>query len=1177
VTPTERRRLITDVCDLAAQLRPEDRDRFVEGQCQGDHQLLEEVKSALSELPSGEITGGTASASNGSPPTIKRIGRYEITGIIGSGGSGHVYSALDRTVGRVVAIKMLNTPDEADLVRRFRDEAKTVANLHHKNIVTVHEYGEEEGVPYLVMEYLNGTTLQSLIGQGTLSLLEKVEIMSEVAEGLQYAHEHRITHRDIKPANIMRLTDGSVKIMDFGIARLAAPNTTKLTQSGLLIGSLMYMAPEQFGGTADPLTDVFGYGVTFYELLTGKNPFFSTDPVVIIFKISNTDPPPVRSVAPECPEALDRIVGRAISRDREARYTSLSDVLADTRGILSDLRHSQAARFYAEAEQCFAAGQLDEAKSAVRKALKLDPVQEEARTLRSEIEEALRRRDWAARAQALIDQAEKAVGGQRWDEAAGALDSIRELGVGNPQLQGRLEWAAAQVEMARRRERLLNEAQRNLEKENLTASFRAVSEVLAADPGNQPGKELLQEIRNQMVARETKRRLEQEAARALAQDAQAPDAQAPERPAPGRMEQIAQLKSEAEALIARNQCDRAAQLLEAAITELGDDWDLTRLLLQARTAANAQNEQAEVEEPEPAVPLETLQEDAGERAAAQKWLDTLGKVDETPGQPGEHTQAGLPQAPRVGETEPADRPAPPRGRRKRSVAVWIGAGAIAVSVGILLIVVAGSRWGRPRVPDAPMLSVDVPPGSSAAVRGNPFSLDLRASGASSPISWDVRDGALPPGLSLSPGTGRIEGTPVTTGVYIFFARAADRAGHTAVRAITLEVVAPHDEATAAPESPGATSAEDSGKPAAGTTPREPVGAKTSDAKNVGTAANSRVEPGTGAGSSRAKGDSKTAGSNPAATAANSRVDAPSTGPMWAADGGDARRSGYAPYLGPRKPRIAWSVEAGNRDQNSPLVGPDGRVYVWNAREHVLKCVENAAVIWSVPLTLNDQVSFGPDGAVQLSSFVGRTRTLDRDGTGIRSVPSDMRFLGLYQWRGHAYNSSGIAPRDSQSTRWFFFRADDRAWQVELDDQASRPVVGESGVMYVGTNKGTLYAVSDAATFLWSFITGAGATHGLAVTRDRDILAAIGQSLFAVRDGQLRWKFQGEGDGNSSPPIHDQAGTIYFGKGTDFYALTASGKELWRLKLPEAVSTAPAMDRSGRIYVASATRLYCISD
>ena len=299
--------------------------------------------------------------------------------------------------------KSSNTPDDPDLLRRFRLEAKTVANLHHKNIVTVYDYGETDGVPYLVMEYLDGTTLQTLIHHNALSLLEKVEIMTEVADGLQHAHARGVTHRDIKPANIMRLADGSVKIMDFGIARMAAQTSTRLTQTGYVVGSLPYMAPEQFGGTSDALTDVFAYGVTFYELLTGHNPFASADPAVTMYKITNTDAPALRSVAPECPEALDRILRGALARSHEARYSSLSDLAADTRAVLSDLRRDQAGKLYAEAGQFVAAGHLDAAKSAVRKVLDLDPLHADARKLRSEIEEALRRRDLGARAQSLLD------------------------------------------------------------------------------------------------------------------------------------------------------------------------------------------------------------------------------------------------------------------------------------------------------------------------------------------------------------------------------------------------------------------------------------------------------------------------------------------------------------------------------------------------------------------------------------------------------------------------------------------------------------------------------------------------------------------------------------------------------------------------------------------------------
>jgi hypothetical protein len=734
VTPTERRQLITDVCKLAWQVRPEEREAFVEGRCGGDVQLLQEVQSALSEYRQAgrpAAVGDDADDGPTAPLPFQRIGRYEITGNIGSGGSGRVFSALDATVGRVVAIKVLNAPGDPDLVKRFQVEAKTVANLHHKNIVTVHEYGEEDGVPYLVMEYLNGTTLLDLIAQRSLSLLEKLEIMSEVAEGLHYAHEHGITHRDVKPANIMRLTDGSVKIMDFGIARFGA-QTARLTQSGLLIGSLMYMAPEQFNGTADALTDVFGYGVTFYELLTGKNPFANADPVVIIFKIANTDPPPVRSLAPDCPAALDRILIRTMAKDRGSRYSSLSDVLADTRGILLDLRREEALRLYTEGKRFFAGGQLDAAKGAVRKALELDPAQEDARRLRSEIEEALRQRDAGVRAHSLMDEAEKAVADQQYEDAGGILDSIRELGVGDPKLQGRFDWAASQVERARSRESLLTVAQRDLQNENLTGAFHAVSEVLASDPGNISGKALLQEIRIQMAASGARRRLEEEAARAedlllngetdqaifrlaelerrhpeyaeagilraraeaqkareerarrlaegtaevnellknglfdmavakidqLAfefpdagsaenQTLQALRARVTDAPAAQRREQqIANVISEAETLLARREFDKASHLLETAIAELGDDSDLTRLLGQAAVAGNAAWERAEAERGH-SVQADAAPGHSPEPAALEHWRDAIGKLDQVLGP--------APESPFVTEGLPASR------------------------------------------------------------------------------------------------------------------------------------------------------------------------------------------------------------------------------------------------------------------------------------------------------------------------------------------------------------------------------------------------------------------------------------------------------------------------------------------------------------------------------------------
>jgi serine/threonine-protein kinase len=176
---------------------------------------------------------------------IERIGKYEIQAELGRGGFGRVYRAHDPGVNRLVAIKVLTSEGDPDLLGRFRAEAGTTGNLIHKNIVTVYDYGEHNGMPYLVMELLEGQNFYQIIHTGKpFSLLEKVGMMSQVAEGLHAAHLRGVVHRDVKPSNIMLLPDGNVKIMDFGIARVMGQSTTRRTRKGDLLGTILYMAPE---------------------------------------------------------------------------------------------------------------------------------------------------------------------------------------------------------------------------------------------------------------------------------------------------------------------------------------------------------------------------------------------------------------------------------------------------------------------------------------------------------------------------------------------------------------------------------------------------------------------------------------------------------------------------------------------------------------------------------------------------------------------------------------------------------------------------------------------------------------------------------------------------------------------------------------------------------------------
>jgi serine/threonine protein kinase len=249
-----------------------------------------------------------------------RIGRYRVIGRIGRGGMGMVYRGLDETLEREVALKTLTTEGTLDdeSRRRFEIEAKAAAKLQHPNIVTVFELSQDRGVPYIAMELLSGTDLETLVRAGEpLLLQEKLEIVIQICRGLSYAHEHGVVHRDIKPSNIRILDDGTAKIMDFGIAKLGGTN---LTKSGMMVGTVHYMSPEQVrGAPLDGRSDVFSAGVILYELLAGRRPFRGEGATEILFKIVHEDPAPLDPAQLGISPLLLEIVSRALAKNKEGR------------------------------------------------------------------------------------------------------------------------------------------------------------------------------------------------------------------------------------------------------------------------------------------------------------------------------------------------------------------------------------------------------------------------------------------------------------------------------------------------------------------------------------------------------------------------------------------------------------------------------------------------------------------------------------------------------------------------------------------------------------------------------------------------------------------------------------------------------------------------------------------
>ncbi|MCJ7441619.1 MAG: serine/threonine protein kinase, partial [Thermoanaerobaculaceae bacterium] len=270
--------------------------------------------------------------------TGARLGPYEIVALVGAGGMGEVYRARDPRLGREVAIKVLPAEFASDpeRLRRFELEAHAVAALSHPNVLAVYDVGTHEGSPYLVTELLEGETLRERLRTGDLTVRRAVEFAVQVAQGLAAAHEKGIIHRDLKPANVFVTKDGHVKILDFGIAKLApqrlaepgqAATVVEVTETGTALGTVGYMSPEQVRGqSVDHRTDIFSFGCVLYELLSGRRAFSGDTAADTISAILAKDPLPLIGPRSEVPVALQGIVNRCLEKNPDDRFQSTRDL-----------------------------------------------------------------------------------------------------------------------------------------------------------------------------------------------------------------------------------------------------------------------------------------------------------------------------------------------------------------------------------------------------------------------------------------------------------------------------------------------------------------------------------------------------------------------------------------------------------------------------------------------------------------------------------------------------------------------------------------------------------------------------------------------------------------------------------------------------------------------------------
>jgi hypothetical protein len=439
---------------------------------------------------------------------LRKLGKYEVLGELGHGAMGVVYRARDPIINRLVALKTITTgvADDPALLERFYREAQSAGGLQHPNIVTIYDMGEAGNLPYIAMELVEGENLEQVIAQrSALPLTLKLVYAMQACRAFDYAHKRGIVHRDIKPGNVMVGKDGTVKVVDFGIARVLE---TSKTQTGMLIGTFAYMSPEQYHGEhADERSDIWSFGVLLYELLSYQRPFTGPTPASLMHCICNEQPSPLRKFVPDCPSELEVILSKILQKSPGERYQSMEDVLLELDPICKTLQSQFVADLVGQGRLLIEQEQFAQARELLRQALQVESGNQQARGLLERANAALKRILNRPKAQQYVEKGQALLEEGKIQQARVEAENALQLDSTFAPAQDLERAILRELDRARLLAEWLEAAKQNLAEGLPDEAEVLLAKVLQAEPSHAQANSLQQQVIKEKAEREKRRRL----------------------------------------------------------------------------------------------------------------------------------------------------------------------------------------------------------------------------------------------------------------------------------------------------------------------------------------------------------------------------------------------------------------------------------------------------------------------------------------------------------------------------------------------------------------------------------------------------------------------------------------------------------------------------------------------